>query len=171
MNPAAHVAGVEEVAIRQGDLHLVPCSLKAAFEYVAAHHAHHKPPQGGLFAVGIASGGVVRGVAVAGRPVARNDADGRSFEITRVAVERGVPEGRHGCSMLYSALWRAARALGYTRGITFTLPEESGASLRAAGWLYIRTTPGGSWSRDGRPRTDKAPIGPKLRWEIKAGAQ
>lgn len=32
MNPAAHVAGVEEVAIRQGDLYLVPCSLKAAFE-------------------------------------------------------------------------------------------------------------------------------------------
>jgi len=166
-----YTLGMSDSLVVSEPLVLTPSSLKFAFAYISKFHAHHKPPQGGLFAVAISSGGTVRGVAVAGRPVARNDADGSSIEITRVAVERGVPEGRHGCSKLYGALWRAARALGDTRGITFTLPEESGASLRAAGWIAVRTTSGGSWSRAGRERVDKAPIGPKIRWEIRAQAE
>jgi hypothetical protein len=35
--------------------------------------------------------------------------------------------------MLYRAAWRAVKALGYRKLITYTLPEEGGASLRASG--------------------------------------
>ena len=50
------------------------------------------------------------------------------------------------------------------RGITYTLPEEGGASLRASGWLRLGTTPGKSWSVPSRPREDKHPLGQKDRW-------
>ena len=48
--------------------------------------------------------------------------------------------------------------------LTYTLPSEGGASLRAAGWRVVGRSRGGSWSRPGRPRRDKAPVGPKLVW-------
>jgi len=39
--------------------------------------------------------------------------------------------------MLYGAAWRAAKALGYRRLITYTQAGESGSSLRAAGWRVV----------------------------------
>ena len=36
---------------------------------------------------------------------------------------------KNGCSMLYGAAWRAARALGYRRLGTYTLQTEPGTSL------------------------------------------
>ncbi len=67
---------------------------------------------------------------------------------------------------LYAAAWRAARALGWRRLVTYTLPEEGGASLRAAGWKLIGEAGGGSWSRRSRPRVDTQPLQTKLRWEV-----
>jgi hypothetical protein len=48
------------------------------------------------------------------------------------------------------------------------LPEEGGASLRAAGMRCIGQAGGGSWSREARPRVDMAALQSKLRWEIAA---
>lgn len=45
-------------------LSLCPITLSEACYYVAAHHRHHPAPQGGLFAVGVASAGKVVGVAI-----------------------------------------------------------------------------------------------------------
>jgi hypothetical protein len=76
--------------------------------------------------------------------------------------------------MLYRAAWRATKALGYLRLVTYTLPDEGGASLRAAGFRLVGEAGGGSWSRpcSGRPRADQHPTERKLRWEIVAdGAQ
>ncbi len=67
--------------------------------------------------------------------------------------------------MLYGACWRAARALGWRKLITYTLEEEGGASLRGAGWKCIGQAGGGSWSRKTRPRVDQHPTQVKLRWE------
>ena len=56
--------------------------------------------------------------------------DGITVEILRVCTD-----GTHNCcSMLYGACRRAATALGYRRIVTYTLPSEGGASLRAAGY-------------------------------------
>ncbi len=68
-------------------------------------------------------------------------------------------------SFLYAACRRAVQALGYLRIITYTLKTESGASLRAVGWMP-RDVKGGSWSSRNRPRKDQAiSLVDKLRWE------
>jgi hypothetical protein len=142
-------------------LAVVPCTLRAARAFVTEHHRHHKAPQGGLFALAAASGDAVVGVAIVGKPVARRLNDGFSAEVTRLCTlgERNV------CSLLYSAAWRAARALGYRRLLTYTLPSEGGASLRASNWRVVAQTKGGKWDRKERPRLDEHPLQRKLRWE------
>ena len=59
-------------------------------------------------------------------------------------------------------------ALGYSRVVTYTLPEEGGASLRAVGWAATVATGGGSWDTQSRRRVDKHPTQKKLRWETTA---
>lgn len=144
-------------------LSLVPMSIRDAQEFCAQHHRHHRPPVGGLFAVGATDGTTVRGVAIVGRPVARLSDDGWTAEVTRVATDGA----RNACSLLYAACWRAARALGFRRLITYTLASESGASLRAAGWRTVGEVRGRSWSCESRPRVDHHPLQDKLRWEAR----
>lgn len=144
-------------------LDLAPVTLRQARAFVLAHHRHHKPPQGGLFAIALLRSSELVGVAIAGRPVARALDDGRSLEIVRCCVLEGVPNG---CSMLYRAVVRAGRALGYRRFITYTLEGEGGASLRGAGFELVTATRGGSWSRPSRARHDSHPTQAKLRWEV-----
>lgn len=150
-----------------GDLHLQPITMAEARAFVAEHHRHHKAPLGGKFAVGLNDGERVVGVAVVGRPVARMLDDGWTAEVTRCCVLEGV---KNGCSMLYGAAWRAARAMGYRKLITYTLPEEGGHSLRASSWRCIGECGGGTWNRpnSGRPRVDTHPLQAKIRWEISA---
>lgn len=142
-------------------LTLVPTTLKAARLFVDRMHRHHRAPQGGLFAVACAKDDEIVGVAIIGRPVARGLQDGWTAEVTRLCTD-GT---RNACSMLYGAAWRAARSLGYRRLITYTLAEEGGASLRAAGWRVVGETRAESWHRTSRPRVDKHPTQNKLRWE------
>jgi len=81
-------------------------------------------------------------------------------------VNRACTDGtKNANSMLYGACWRVTKALGYRKLITYTLPEESGASLRAAGWKCIGEAGGERWSRASRPRIDTHPTQTKLRWE------
>jgi hypothetical protein len=131
------------------DLWLMPVTFRQACEFVAAHHRHHGPPQGMKFAIGAAAGGALAGVVIAGRPVARHLDDGLTIEVTRTCTT-GTANAN---SMLYAAAWRAARALGYRRAITYTQAGESGASLRAVGRRPVATCPPGpGWDRPGRPR-------------------
>ena len=143
-------------------LELVPCSVQDAKAFVAEHHRHHDPPLSGLFAVAASVDGKIVAVAIVGRPVARMLQDGWTAEVTRVA---SIGE-RNANSFLYGACWRACRALGYRKLVTYTLPEEGGVSLRAAGWKLLGEAGGGSWHRKDRPRVDHAPTQVKLRWEI-----
>ena len=144
-------------------LEIVPISLKDAFVFVDNHHRHHAAPRFGLFAVAVAAGGEVCGVAIVGRPVARMLCDGWTAEVVRLATDGH----RNACSKLYAAAWRAARAMGYRRLVTYTLQSEPGQSLRGAGWRCVGEAGGGSWSRKDRPRIDKHPTQVKLRWEVK----
>jgi hypothetical protein len=79
--------------------------------------------------------------------------DGRTAEVTRLCTD-GV---KNGCSFLYGAAARVARAMGYTKIITYILENEDGASLRASGWTLTGIRGGGSWNRPNRKRTDNAP--------------
>lgn len=143
---------------------MTPIDFAEANAFVAEHHRHHKPMPGCKFALAVSDAeGKVRGVAMVGRPVARNSDNGYTLEVNRVATDGA----RNACSMLYGAAWRAAKALGYRRLITYTLPSEGGASVRAAGWKLIGERGGGTWDRPntGRPRVDKHPTQAKLLWE------
>lgn len=143
-------------------LTIVPIPRLEAKAFVDAHHRHHGAPVGDKFCLAVADElGVVHGVAIIGRPVARGLDDGWTLEVTRLCSD-GTPNA---CSMLYSAAWRAARALGYRKLITYTLASESGTSLRAAGWRIVGEVRGRSWSCKTRPRVDKHPLQNKIRWE------
>lgn len=153
------------MTVNQLRLHVVPIALDEARAFIAEHHRHHVPPVGHKFSLAVADeSGAVRGVACIGRPVARGLDDGWTLEVTRVATD-GCPNA---CSALYSAAWRAARALGYRRLGTYTLATESGVSLRAAGWREVGRVSGRSWSCPSRPRVDKHPTQNKIRWEASA---
>ncbi len=144
-------------------LTIIPCELDEANVFIEMHHRHHKPVIGHKFSLAVVDEArVIRGVATIGRPVARFLDDGLTLEVNRVATD-GCPNA---CSALYGAARRASFALGYKKLITYTLPEEGGASLRGAGWKCIGKAGGDSWNRESRPRIDKHPTQEKFRWEV-----
>lgn len=145
-------------------LHLTPITLREANAFVARHHRHHQPVRGCVSCVGVSVGDAIVGVAIIGRPLARMLDDDYTAEVLRCCTD-GT---RNACSMLYRAAWRAVRALGYLKLVTYTLADEGGASLRAAGMTCIGRAGGGSWSRANRPRVDLHPQQEKLRWELAA---
>lgn len=142
-------------------MEVVPVSLRDANAFVALLHRHHKPVVGHKFSLAV-SDEKIRGVAIVGRPVSRMADDGWTLEVNRCCTDGA----RNACSMLYRAAWRAARALGYKRLITYTLPSEGGASLRGAGFKLLGEAGGGQWTRKNRPRVENMEDGTKLKWEL-----
>ena len=143
-------------------LALQPITYGEACAFIRQHHSHHLPPQGWKWGLAVNDGDRVVGVVTVGRPVARMLDDGWTMEVTRCCTD-GTP---HAASKLYAAAWRAARAMGYRRLVTYTLAEETGTSLLAAGYRALYQTDGGSWSRERRPRVDTHPIGQKVMWAV-----
>jgi hypothetical protein len=153
---------------------LQPITQREAFAFISEHHRHHDEPEGWLFGVAVNDGERVVGVAVVGRPVARMLQNGFTAEVTRVCILESLPgvqdtKGRgHAApvaSLLYSSAWRAARALGYRRLVTYTLATESGTSIKAAGWKEVGKAGGGQWTRPSRPRVETRNAGQKTLWE------
>lgn len=147
-------------------LTIVPITRAEANAYVERHHRHHAPVVAAIFQLGVANeDGEIVGVAIVGQPLARHLTDGFTVEVRRTCTD-GT---RNANSALYGACWRAAKALGYRKLITYTLKSESGASLRGAGWEVVAEVKPGSWNRPrcSRPRVDTAATGQeKLRWEV-----
>lgn len=132
-------------------LRVVPVSWRDTQAFITLwHRTHPKPPRGFKFCVGVANDlDVLVGVASVGRPVARRMQDGMTVEVNRSATDGSDNVN----SMLYGAAARAARALGYSRVITYNQEGESGASLRAAGFvLAAQCPPHRGWSRVSRLR-------------------
>lgn len=148
-------------------IELRPIYKDEAFAFIHQHHRHHTVPVGALWWHGAHDDdGRLIGVAIVGRPVARRLDDGLTIEVTRLCTD-GTPNA---CSMLYGAARRVALDKGFRRGITYVLPEEGGASLRASGWVYLGQTPGKSWSVPSRTRLDKHPLGIKDKYGFGAWA-
>ena len=147
-------------------LFAIPMKLSEAIQFVRNFHRHNKPPAGGLFAVGVSDGEKCIGVAIVSRPVARMLDDGATVEVIRCCVIEDAPKGA--CSFLYSRCWQAAKALGWSKLITYTLQSESGASLRGAGWTIVaelKGSTGKAWQS--RPNRDWQEVTgqSKFRWE------
>lgn len=142
-------------------LEIVPMTLREANAYVDQHHRHHGPTVGHKFAIGLSNGEEIVGVAIVGRPVSRHLDDGWTLEVNRLCTD-GT---KNACSMLYAAAWRAARAMGYKRIVTYILDTESGTSLRAAGWKCVGQAGGLRWTGKRRPEVDLYPEQMKIRFE------
>ena len=152
---------------------IVPTTLRKANDFVACHHRHtgRTARNGGKFATSLAHDGVLAGVAIVGNPLSATLMDGFTAEVLRVCVIEGVPLGA--CSQLYAACWRAWRALGGRRMITYTLTSELGSSLKGAGWKVVGQTkpcaPGWRKAPDAATRTHTPVMALiKNRWEIRA---
>ncbi len=146
---------------------IIPCAIDEANEYVANFHRHNKPVTMARFAVGASDGKNLVGVAIVGLPVARMLMDGFTVEVVRCCVVDDAPKGTP--SALYAACWRAAKAMGWRRLVTYTLQSESGSSLRGAGWKVVaELEPRGDASQwTNRPGREWQPVvgQAKFRWE------
>ncbi len=142
-------------------LEIVPMTLQEANAYVEQHHRHHGPVVGQKYSIGLSDGEKIVGVAIVGRPVSRHLDDGWTLEVNRLCTD-GT---KNACSMLYAAAWRAARAMGYKRLVTYILESENGASLRAAGWKCVGQAGGLRWTGERRPEVDLYPAQIKIRFE------
>jgi hypothetical protein len=147
------------------NLRIVPVSLREAQAFVEAHHRHHGAPRGHKFSLGVATDQILVGVAIVGRPISRVIAAERpwTLEVLRTATD-GT---RNANSALYGAAWRATRALGFERLITYTQEGETGASLRASGFRVLGERPArGGWDMPSRPRRDRGTGGvARTLWE------
>ena len=148
-------------------LRLVVVDWQTARLFCRSWHRHHpKPPPGHINRHGVATDeDVLVGVAMVGRPVAREFDDG-----TTVEVNRTVTDGhKNANSMLYGAAARAAFALGYRRVVTYNEASESGASLRAAGYRIVAELPARKgWDTPSRPREPGRDLIPRTLWEVTA---
>ena len=141
----------------------VPLHLREANEFVAKYHRHCLPTVGGKFAVGVSVDGVLVGVAIAGRPVARKLDDGNTLEVLRVCTD-GTANAN---SFLYGRVKRIAQLMGYQKVITYTLEEESGSSLKAVGAKVVSTARAKEWSVPSRQRKSQAVYDKvKMKWEL-----
>lgn len=145
---------------------IVPITLREANNFVANFHRHNKKVQGCKFVIGASDEllGLI-GVAIIGRPVARQLQDGYTAEITRCCVRPDAPKNT--CSFLYGASRRIWQAMGGKRLITYTLQSESGTSLRAVGCsLPVSVAPHKGWGS--RPNREWQPVYGQLkfRWDL-----
>lgn len=145
-------------------LRVMPIDLAKANAVVAAIHRHHAPAVGHRFSLAVVDGsGLVRGVCIVGRPTARMAGKTKHVcEVSRLATD-GT---KNACSMLYGAAARTAKAMGFARIQTYTLPQEGGASLRASGWVLEGEAGGGDWNRVSRVRRTDQPMSVKHKWSL-----
>ena len=153
-------------------MRVIPVTHAQANNFVRQYHRHSRPTLGAIFCVGVGEPEHLHGVAICGRPVARHLDDGQTIEILRVCVK----DRHNACSMLYGACRRVAKELGYQRVITYTLPEEGGASLRAAGFMFDGNAGGPAKRWHNRPKRTAQQIGDDLvggkwRWSAELRAR
>lgn len=152
---------------------IAPIPVRHAERFVAAVHRRLPHAAHRMWAIGLWRDDLV-GVIIVGPPAARLFANTRDrtreewpaphmrLEVRRCAVREGVPNG---CSMLYGAAARGARAMGAQDLLTYTDEDEPGTSLRAAGWLQAPGLYGGGQAdRPGRPRKHRENDQRRRRW-------
>ncbi len=137
------------------------CEEREANAIVAAWHRHHKRVAGRRFSIKcLDENGVLRGVAIVGRPVARLTCRKTIVEVTRMCTDGTA----NACSYLYGACARVAKEMGFKKIQTFILDSEPGTSLKAAGWVFDGYTDGGDGWQSRAGRRNDQPTCRKQRW-------
>jgi hypothetical protein len=121
-----------------------PITLRAANDFVTAHHRHNgrTARDGGKFAVSCFMDGELVGIAIVGNPISATYMDKNKYgfvaEVLRTCTAPNAPKGA--VSFLYGICTRICRDMGFDVIVTYTLEDESGASLRGAGWKEVAKT-------------------------------
>lgn len=142
-------------------LRLRPWSLRLALPFIKRVHRRLPDLHVAMWAISVRRGADVVGCAVVGSPARAWMEDDAVLCVARVAVIEGHPNA---CSMLYGACSRAAKAMGAEDLVTYTHADETGISLKAAGWVDAGMTKGGESHRPSRPRGPVVDARPKRRW-------
>jgi hypothetical protein len=164
-------------------LQLAGVALEDARAFVAAHHRHNVAPRGWRWGHAAVNGGARVAVATVGQPVARGLDHRTVVEVTRLCVDATLEPGLvwNACSQLYGAAAREAQARGFQHVVTYTMADEAGTSLKAAGYRLVDSAlrpvdvmnpadlqrarvRGKTWHTKSRPRVDQAPTCDKWRW-------
>jgi hypothetical protein len=161
------VSGAAEGRAVNGRIRIVPLTFPRANECVRMWHRHHAPLPGGFawYCLGAVVDGSIIAAAICGRPTNRNNDDGQTVEVIRLASD-GTPNA---CSALYGAAARVAREMGAATILTYTLDSESGSSLRAAGWNRDKDGIRSWWEHAGSrtPAVSRDHMRePKVRWSV-----
>ncbi len=140
--------------------------FRDARRFIDRHHEHCRSPTGWKFGQGLFNGPELIAVVIVGQPLARAFDRHQVVEVTRLCARRDRPAALrwNACSALYGWAAREAKLRRFRRIITYTRSDENGASLRASGWNCEGAAGGRSWNWRGRPRVDRAPPCPRLRW-------
>ena len=149
-----------------------------ANDLIARWHRHSGPVLVALDYVLLQEAGRPCGVGVLGKPLSAILDDGETLEVRRTATD-GT---RHACSAVLGGVARVAIRRGALRLVTYSREQESGCSLRGAGWWLdedfhrewdlvgtklvssIRPKAARSWSSPSRPRRVTALGAPRFRW-------
>jgi hypothetical protein len=156
----------------RSSLQIIPFTLRKANDFVQLHHRHNgrTARDGGKFAIALASGEQVVGVAIVGNPLSATYMDGFTAEVLRVCLNDNAPANSN--SMLYGACRRIWFAMGGKRLITYTLTSESGSSLRGSGWTLEAEIKGhdpATWGKDDHLKSRKYQeiiAKRKFRWQV-----
>lgn len=155
------VAELADDGRQERGLKIVPVTVSKANTLILAWHRHHKPVVGHRFSLGASCCKEIVGVVVVGRPVARKTDQYMIAEVTRLATNGH----KNACSFLYAASARVAKEMGFYKIQTFILLEETGVSLKAAGWKFEALTDSKphKWHSRSNRRSDQ-PCEQKQRW-------
>jgi len=150
-----------------------PITLRAANDFVSAHHRHNSRTarDGGKFAVSCYARGELAGIAIVGNPLSatymNKEKYGYVAEVLRTCTSPLAPKGA--VSFLYGICTRICRDMGFDVVITYTLETETGASLRGAGWKEVGVTKpcADGWRKSDHLTREHQPVMAlvKRRWE------
>jgi hypothetical protein len=143
----------------------VPYSVCRA--YIVEHHYLGYAPCGGRLFLGVFSAGWMVGALMLGRPVARNEDQVSTLELTRMVL---APEcEKNSESHVLAVVKRLVRVRfpGVHRLIAYSDPARGhkGTIYAAAGWRRVGVTQAGSWARS-RPGRRPVHQSPKVKWEV-----
>jgi hypothetical protein len=138
-----------------------PINREVAKKFINEHHRHNTGPVADRFRIGLFEDDTLIGVGVAGNPIACKQMDGDTIEITRVCV---LDDRQNACSQIYARMKRIAQLMGYKRIITYTLDNESGASLKAIGAIIDHKVAKGNWLNRQNRRYQEVTDIPKQMW-------
>lgn len=154
------------------DLEIRPITRDEANAIVWLYHSHHDAVRSHRFAIGAFIGDGVLGCVIVGNPIAQALCDGVTFEVLRLCTWGG----RNVASRLLGAAWRASRAMGVRRLVSYLRADERGTSYRAAGWRCVADVKGRAWDTGNKaqrwipglylPTTE---IVDRTRWEVGRG--